>query len=312
MASEAAVYINSTIKKSYIIREFYERCGLECVGLIRIPVVNISEFDSLESLVSQMKDRSEWFQVIVTHGDPQKGMLMPLATGGHATGTGGVILPPGQWKAKGGEPSVPELLTGMAQRPTSLNDSDQDVRDVAAAMGVTTDAVQRVAGLLNALGRRKFIVEVRGCNIGSNATLCQQYRRMFGTHMFTAPKCRMFYLSLTAKSPGSWDKMQKLVQTKINSPKKRRRAFEDPSGAMLPIVIDVTDNDGHTNISTQTFKVPPESAFNWATKLLGQWRTAPAGTNTDHFVLQAMWENSELTYHVPMEPGYKEKLVMFT
>src|SRR3954453_21245628 len=119
MASEAAIYINSTIKKSHIIREFYERCGLECVGAISVRVTSISEFDSLESLVSQMRNRSEWFQVIVTHGDPKNGLLMPLAAGGRSTGTGGVILPPGQFKPQGGESSVPDLLTDMAQHPTS-------------------------------------------------------------------------------------------------------------------------------------------------------------------------------------------------
>src|SRR5262249_37128768 len=204
-SSDAVVYINSTIKKASIIREFYERCGLECVGAIRVPVVKILEFDSLETLVGLMKDRSEWFQVIVTHGDPNHGMLMPLAPGGRSNGTGGVILAPKQFKATGGEPTIPNLLADMAGRATILNDSDQAVRDVAAAMGVTTDAVIRVAEKLQALRRRKFIVEIRGCNIGANKAMCQQYRRMFGTHMITAPKCRMFYLSLKAKSPGGWE-----------------------------------------------------------------------------------------------------------
>src|SRR5262249_31451085 len=176
----------------------------------------------------------------------------------------------------------------------------------------TTDAVIRVAEKLQALRRRKFIVEIRGCNIGANKAMCQQYRRMFGTHMITAPKCRMFYLSLKAKSPGGWEKMKTLMKTKINGSKKRRRVFDDPTSAMLPIVIDVIDIDGHTNVNADTFKVPPESAFNWGAKLLGQWRTAPNGANSDHFVLQVMWENSELTYHVPMEPGYHEKLVTLT
>jgi hypothetical protein len=307
MASEAVVYINSTMKKASIIREFYERCGLECVGAIRVPVVAIVEFDSLESLVFRMKDRSEWFQVIVTHGDPKKGLLMPLAAGGRATGTGGTILGAGQANA-----TVPGLLADMASRATILNDSDQAVRDVASAMGVRTEAVIRVAEHLQALRRRKFIVEIRGCNIGANKEMCQQYRRMFGTHMFTAPKCRMFYVTLKAKDPGSWDKMQTIMKTKKNFPKQRRRVFEDASGAMLPIVIDIIDRDGHTNVASDTFKVPPGSAFNWGAKLLGQWRTAPDGTNSDRFTLQLMWENSELTYHVPMEPGYHDKLVCLT
>jgi hypothetical protein len=106
--------------------------------------------------------------------------------------------------------------------------------------------------------------------------------------------------------------MQKLVKTKVNSPKKRRRAFEDPSGAMFPIVIDVFDNDGHANVSTESFKVPANNAYNWAAKILGQWRIAPTGANTDRFVLPVMWDNSELSYHVPMEPGYQAKLAMFT
>ncbi len=94
-------------------------------------------------------------------------------------------------------------------------------------------------------------------------------------------------------------------------PRTRRRFFSDPSqGSAGPIIIDITDLDGHTNVQPAAFMNDPRHATDWANRFLTTWRQAPAGAGNDRFVLPVMWDDLESTFHLPLEPGYSSKLRM--
>ncbi len=186
--TEAAVYIGR-INRADIIRTYYERCGLETIGpTARISVRGIESFSSLEDLLDKMLKRSEWVQIIVCHGSPEGGLLIPLAQGGSHNETGRVM----------------EDLAVLAQEHKCLRPDHPTlggrIRFVADGMGVTKETVTRVAEKLGMLHSRKFIVEIRGCNVGKERDMLDGYRKAFG-HMTSAPMCRMFYLRIQPGHP---------------------------------------------------------------------------------------------------------------
>jgi hypothetical protein len=72
------------------------------------------------------------------------------------------------------------------------------------------------------------------------------------------------------------------------------------------MVVGILDKDGHTNVESGSLIElrTVEQIQGWAEFLLRQWRQ---GGSTE-FVVPVMWENSELTYHCPLEPGWRSKI----
>lgn len=296
--TEAAVYIGR-INRADIIREYYERCGLETIGpTARVPVREIQSFTSFEDLVDKMLKRSEWVQVIVCHGTPEQGLLIPLAQGGSHTATGNVM----------------KDLAALAQENRCLRPEHPAYAGrfqfVADGMGVKKETVARVAEKLGMLHSRGFIVEIRGCRVGKDPDMLDGYRKAFG-HMTSAPTCRMFYLRIEPGRPPRGRTMDDLKSAQPARPQSRRRFFSDPSlGTAGPIIIDITDVDGHTNVQPAAFMNDPHHATDWANRLLTIWRQAPTGAGNNRFVLPVMWDDLESTFHLPLEPGYSSKLRM--
>jgi hypothetical protein len=298
MPTEAAVYI-AKMNRADIIKEYYQRCGLETIGPnARVPVTSVETFASFEGLLDLMAAHSQWVHVVVCHGSPEAGLIMPLAGVGGHTQTGKVMSD----------------LAGLADVAGGLAPDDpahaDRVKYVAALMGVKPEAVVRVAQKLKAFRARPGIVEIRGCNVGQDEVLLRHYRDAFG-HMTSAPKCRMLYLRVQPGRPPHGKRVQELKYAKPNRPRTRRRGLMDwyhwADGAL---VIDVTDVDGHTNVQSTSYIEDPGDVTAWANRLLTVWRQAPAGAGGNRFVLPVMWDDAEPTFHMPLEPGYPAKLRM--
>jgi hypothetical protein len=295
--SEAVVYIGK-IHRADVIREYYTRCGLEMFKPnVRIPVKDILDYVTFEDLVDKMLTRSEWVHLIVSHGSPEGGLLMPLAKGSSHNSTGMVM----------------DDLAVLAETHKCLRSDAPGysgrIQYVADSMGVKPAVVTRVAEKLGMLQRKSFIVEIRGCNIGQDPDMLRRYRRAFA-HMTSAPKCRMFYLRIEPGRPPRGTTMADLRFGRPTQPLTRRRYFSDTfQGEAGPIVIDITDVDGHTNVRPAGFMNDPQFASSWANRFLTIWKQAPHGAGNNRFVLPVMWDNLESTYHLPLENGFSDKLL---
>jgi hypothetical protein len=296
--TEAVVYIGK-INKADVIKEYYTRCGLEMFKPnVRIPVKAILNYVTFEDLIDKMLTRSEWVHLVVSHGSPDGGLLMPLASGGGHNQTGKIM-----------DDLAVLAETQMCLRTDAPNYSGR-IKFIADGMGVKPAVVTRVAEKLGMLQRKSFIVEIRGCNIGKEREMLGRYRRAFG-HMTSAPNCRMFYLRIEPGRPPRGKAMDDLKIALPTTPKTRRRYFSDPAqGAAGPIIIDIADIDGHTNVRPAGFMQDPHKASEWANRLLSTWKQAPAGAGSNRFVLPVMWDDEETTFHLPLEPGFGDKLVM--
>ncbi len=293
--ADAAVHIGN-MSKSEIVREYYEKCGLETIGPGRITTGEIKMFSTLEGLIDLLQSRSETQQVVVNHGNDTQGLLIPFASGTSFNATGSLI---------GKLSSLADVAGSGGLSPSSF-----DVTDAARKMGVTPAAAIRLAEKFAKLRQKKLLIHIRGCNVGKNRPMLVDYKKAFGAIGITAPSCRMFYLRIVPHKPGKGQTVGGLSGQSPTTANTRRRFFDDPIGILWPTIIDIRDIDGHTKVDTESFIEHPKNVPSWAEVIDGQWRQAPLGPGTNQFVLPVMWENTESSYHCPLETGWRQKLVV--
>jgi hypothetical protein len=301
--SNGIVHIGPVGGRIALVQEFYARCALETLGAARIPINEVTTFTTFEELIDRLIAHDQPIHVVVNHGTTAEngGLIMPFVTGISHSRTGLLI----------------ENLSLLADATGPLRTTDRPFQRVVSATGVRPSTVDRVVGKLRTLRAKRRIVEIRGCNLGASPTLLGLYKRAWGAPAVTAPKCRMFYVPIVAQRPQR-QSMGQLSGARPGRARTRRRflsaATVNPGNAALnaasPLIIDVQDVDGSTNIMTFSFMNDPSRAVVWAAELNGAWRQAPTGARSDRFVSQVMWENSESSYHLPHDPSYRQKLVM--
>lgn len=293
MAETAPVHMLD-MKGQNIIRKFYERCGLETIGPGRIKTGDISTFKTLEALFDHLLANPAAVQIVVCHGSSDHGLLVKFAAESAFTATGAVIATLSTLADKGG--MIP---------------SDNSLTNVAAQMGVKTDTALRLVDSLIKLRKRKLILHIRGCNLGANKELMKAYKTALGCAAITAPNCRMVYSGISPHKPSKGTSMGDLTAMKPKTPKTRRRFFPWPENSYVgPIIIDIRDIDGHTQLDSDAFINDPPLSSRWGEKLLGTWKQAPGATGSDNFVLPLLWDNGETTWHTPLEDGYRTRLVL--
>ncbi len=320
MPTEGAVHIGPFDAKAVkLIRDYYTRCALETIGPVtfrttdianRIPVKAVTTFKNLEEMIGNMLGRSEFVQIVVCHGNDEDGLLIPFARGAR--------IDPAARKIPNASGRIMADLAVLAKEGRILAVDDPvfkgRIQSVADGMRVTREDVVRVAEMLGRLQRQSCIIEIRGCNVGHAGLITDLlpiYRNAFG-HMTTAPTCRMFYQRITPLLPTNRvekkkrrrSTLEEMMAAKAKFPRTRRRLFPAGKGAPEPIMIEVTDKDGHANVDNIAFMADPKNSIHWANQFLTTWQME---TNQS-FVVPMMWENSETTFHMPKEPGWCGKL----
>jgi hypothetical protein len=221
------------------------------------------------------------------------------------------------------------LVEHASDLKTDASSFEGRLKSVTNLMGMPRAALLRLVGKLADLRKAKFmknIVEIRGCNLAAQGTqLLQAYRRALGTHMLSAPVCRQLYLPINPDNPAlptgkakrylqkQKTTMQELSQGRPPNAKSRRRLFGRlGSTGPEPLIIDVEDIDGHTNVTAHPFMDHPSKASEVAPTLILNWNQAVHGTHNDKFILPVMWDNNEASYHVPLEDSYNFKIKIVT
>jgi hypothetical protein len=302
-----------------IIRSFYEHCGLEVVGPGRITTGDIVTFDTLEELIDQLKKPGQAYHVVVCHGDAKRGLLVPFTSDTSANATGELIGKLG-WKS---QTITPEIARGPMISPLSGPENiDPEINDMAIHMAVSYKAALGL--ILKLTTMPPLDIEIRGCHLaekpkpvkpkrGAPATfpdplaLLRDYKTALRAMTVSAPDARMFYVSMVPGRPTPPHTIASLAKGPPGG-KTRRRLFRDDKTPALnqagPLILDVTDHDGHTNVGAAGVMDVPANVIAWAVAIDGAWN----GPAADGFVTQVIWDNEEKSYHTPFDVSYRGHL----
>jgi hypothetical protein len=294
----ALVHIGIT-EGAAIVSDYYQMCQRETLGGGQIETGAIRTFGSLEGLLDGIIASPENTHVVVCHGNPQQGLLTPFTTGSPHNATGLMV----------------GALTALvrALQSGTLPPFDPTLVNAASQMGIDPVSSLRLVGKLMQVSQRGIALHFRACNLGNSDSMARAYKAAFGAGVVTAPKVRMLYIRINPGRPGPGVSIVQLSNQSPTTPpgqgiETRRRVFF--GGALGPLLIDVRDINGHTNVNSPlTLLDQPAQASQWATVLLNRW-TGPAGVG---FVLPIMWgdrltDGTSVTYHCPLEVGYRERL----
>jgi hypothetical protein len=275
-----------------IASDYYRFGQRETVGPGQIDTQATTQaFTTLEELLDHMIASAETTHVIVNHGNPSQGLLIRFTATSPHNATGPVAAALGDLVVHGIPP----------------NPFDPRLANLAAQMGVDVFAVLQLLGKLSQVAQRNPLLHFRGCNLGGDTTMLQGYKLAFGAALITAPNCRMFYLRLRPRRTPSGTTIAQLAGQAPTTPNTRRRRFPAPSGSSVgPLLADVRDIDGHTQVESPLSVLDdPAEAPTWGELLVGRW----TGTARE-FVLPVLWNNSETGFHSPLEVGYRERLTV--
>jgi hypothetical protein len=288
--STAAVLIGPIGRKIPLVQDFYRGCTLEVIGPGSVRTGAVETYSTLEDLCDKMLVHDETSFVIVNHGDPEKGLILRFTAKSPHSATGLII----------GD------LAAMSKVAASLRSSDARVIDAASKMGVQRDDALRLISKLAELHKKQRLLFFRGCNIGKDLTMLVSYRDAFGAASAQAPDCRMFYQLIKPHTPSKGQTIAALSKRKPLGPKTRRRSFTDSTSRLGPLIIDVQDIDGHTNVTNESFADDPTQAAQWGAKILPEWRSV-MGQN--QFVTEVLWDDTESSYMTPLDVSYRQRLV---
>jgi hypothetical protein len=126
--STAAVLIGPIGRKISLVQDFYRGCMLEVIGPGSVRTGAVETYSTLEDLCDKMLVHDETLFVIVNHGNPDKGLILPFTAKASHNATGLII----------GD------LAAMSKVAASLRSSDARVIDAASKMGVQRDDALRL------------------------------------------------------------------------------------------------------------------------------------------------------------------------
>ena len=289
----AGVQIGPQDNRGRFIADYYTKCGLETIGPGQITTGGIQHFSTLEDLIDVLQGRPEVHQVIVNHGNPDSGLLLPLVKESSYNRTGLLVGP------------LSNLADLAAKGEIDPTGPDADMyQDVAKTLHVQMPVVVRLLRKIVAVRKTKRILHFRACNLQS-AGMLQDYKAFFAAVTITYHSCRLLFIPFKPDQVKPGRSVAEFNSDK-NTAKARLRTFDDPIGLLSPLLLAIVDVDGHTHVQHESFldHRSPEQVLGWANFLLRQWReSAPTG-----FVVPIMWDNSELTFYCPLEVGWRQKL----
>lgn len=310
----AVVHVNDAMNNFEVIKDYYSFCKVEYIGPYRgMRIDRLSFFRNFVELTERLLFFAPFssYHVIVTHGTPDKGLLIRFSKNSTSNATG---------------PMISDLIkivkkVEAGKLSKSLDRFQDPDLDQIKALTRTTDNADalNIAENLAKIRKRQLVISVRGCNIGKNMILMNSYKEAFNAPRLLAPESRNLFVRIKP-DPGTKmtePQLQRLKLTKhpryqtdktlASLPVKsiRRRFFAgEKNDKLQPIVIDVIDHDGHENVEAMVYILNLGDAVGWARTLNGAWTRQ----NESQFVLQVMWENTEDSWHYPRELSFTKKI----
>jgi hypothetical protein len=278
-----------------IVSDYYRLCGLENIGPGQIEIGSLRSYTTFEGLIDTLLANSEFHQVIVNHGDESVGLLVQLCQESSLRQTGLVIG------------ALAELADLAEKGPLNPNDTDTKLflGKVMRDAGVLQAVVNRIVQKLVKLRKKSLAIHFRACNF-KHDFLARHYKRAFGARIVTFHGTRLLFLRIVPQQFTAGHTVDGELATHPSDATRRFRGFHDSLGEISSMLIGVLDKDGATHVETFTLieHRSPKEILGWAEALIRKWKVK----NPLEFVVPVMWDNSEKTFHCPMESGWREKL----
>lgn len=279
---------------SLIVNDYYRFSQLETIGPAQIETESTTRsFSTLDELLDHILATAEQTHIVVNHGSPTQGLLIRFSPNSPYNATGLVAQ------------ALANLVDALVQG--TLPPFDGRLLNVALQMGVSPPEALLLLEKFVRVRQRNPILHFRGCNLGGNTAMLNFYKLLFGAALITAPNCRMFYLRIRPRRPASGTSIAQLAVQAPSTANTRRRLFQAPGVSSVgPLLVDVRDIDGHTNVDSPLSVLDdPAQAQRWGELLTGRWtNTAP------EFVLPVLWNDFETSFHCPLEVSYRQRLSM--
>jgi hypothetical protein len=246
------------------------------------PVDRVERFVyNFESLVQRMITLGDIYYIVATHGDPERGLTMPLTaatnvSAGYAMPRLLELMKRLDIEERTGQPVDAEFLRGTA-------------RDWNLRKELVLRVAQRTRQLRNMPGVGVFI-SFRACNIGRKEGMLETMRKVFGCLALSAPTCRMFFVPVHPAVMSD-------ARAQRTNPDGTRRHF--PSPVISSLTLDI--NERHQSMS---YIANRGSLGAWANAFTMGW----FGAVTDTFPVALMWVPAQGTYYLPFEQGYRDQL----
>lgn len=270
-----------------IIVDYYNYCRLETIDVNpRIETGEIRRYRTLEELIGAIAASPQDTHIIVNHGDVDSGLIVPFTRETSVNSTG----------REAGS------LANLARLPGPLTETSYGVVVSAQQMAVKPKVALRLIDAVKSLLDRPRVIHLRGCNMGGNLDLLERYKRLFNAQKITAPSVRMFYLRVDPKMLGN--KTIEVRATEALGEKTRRRLFTPPSSEQGPLLLEVKDLDGHSDVTNDSYLADLMKTIPWAKTLTGRW-TRDRGS----FVLPVLWSGN--SFYCPLEGDYQRLLFWY-
>jgi hypothetical protein len=291
-AGPADVQIGPLGPRGQIVTSYYQNCAYETIGPARLITTGLRSYSTFEGLLDLLITRTGLHHVIVNHGGPTDGLLVPWCAETTFRATGDVI----KFFTKVAE----AIEAGTANK--NNNDYQDSVDTIKFFLNVSEQIVLRIAQKLVFVRQRPSVIHLRACNLQTGVAL--NYKQAFRSLMITFHSVRLLYLRIKPVRFAPGHSPSDFPFTN-NTTRDRARVFFDPLGLISTLVVAVRDLDGHTNVFDFSFveRLVPSDINEWAQALIGRWQGSMG-----EFVLPVMWDNTERTWDCPAEDAWRSKL----
>ena len=288
----AGVAVGPVGANSKLVDDYYHHCGLETVGPGQVTTGPPRSFRTFEGLIDDLLVRPELQQVIVCHGEPSKGLIVPVSPKTNFRDTSQVIF------------DLSDLADKVDRgQPLTTPASQNSIQSISRKTRLARADILAIVQKLVLVRKKQLVVHFRACNMRED--LVTGYKLAFGARLATFHEVRLLFLRIEVKEFINGNTAAKL-KTVPNTRTERTRMFEDSLGELSSLAIGVQDQNGHEKVRSFTgidrFSTADVKA--WAEVFIRKWDAA----NPSEFVIPAMWDDNDLTFHFPLESGWRSKL----
>jgi hypothetical protein len=219
--AESGVVLRQNGREFDIVTDYYAFARREPTKRAPVPVQRTQVFsNTFESLAENILSSHTGQIVVVAHGNPRWGLIMPF--GADSDVASGYC--------------IPKLVTLVDKLQEGAEPSDAEVAWYASDFHCSIATVRNVAQTCLRIRKETATatsIHVRGCDIGADVSHLKAIQALLKPAVVSAPVCPMFYIPVRPNRPPSLS-----AWAKRYAPTGRRRMFERAGQSSLLLDVD--------------------------------------------------------------------------
>ncbi|HET9956271.1 MAG TPA: hypothetical protein VFQ61_17305 [Polyangiaceae bacterium] len=286
--AKSGIVLRQNLPEFAIVTEYYNRAKHEPTRAGDLPISRVDVFaNTFKSLCDLILAKRPTDVVVVAHGTPDLGLIMPIAPATNVS-TGYAM------------PDLVKLVNEVESAGSNKVDSDR-VSGMANDWGISEASALGLARTCAKIRKeisKSLRVHIRGCDIGAKAQHLRAMQRVFNAELVSAPDCAMFYVRV---QPGIVKDVDEYAnRTPVHG---RRSLYQDPENPKRgKLLLDIE----YLGTKATSFSAVAKQAHvgAWADFLLER----PGGA-AGSFALAGLWpHDNTLLYWLPHETGYAGRI----